>query len=183
MRYFPIDDSLQPVADALYLGGVWGGVVARMLYCRIPLTVIRERLLSPEERLASESPFFSPLSVLSAHPDSGASSAEACVIIGAGPAGLTAAYELSRSGFASTVLESSAVPGGLARTEHYKGYRFDIGGHRFFTKLKIVDEIWHELLGNDSFHGRDPPEFSRTDISILAYQADQLGRGRHSRLG
>ena len=71
------------------------------------------------------------------------------MIIGAGPAGLTAAYELSRSGFAATVLESSAVPGGLARTEHYKGYRFDIGGHRFFTKLKIVDEIWHELLGND----------------------------------
>ena len=72
-----------------------------------------------------------------------------CVIIGAGPAGLTAAYELSRSGFASTVLESTAVPGGLARTEHYKGYRFDIGGHRFFTKLRVVDEIWHEMLGTD----------------------------------
>ncbi len=104
---------------------------------------------SAEEGLDSKSPLPSQLSVHSARPRSQASSAETCVVIGAGPAGLTAAYELSKSGLPTTVLESSAVPGGLARTEHYKGYRFDIGGHRFFTKLNIVDEIWRELLGND----------------------------------
>jgi len=52
------------------------------------------------------------------------------VIIGAGPAGLTAAYELSKAGIKSTVIEKDGVVGGLARTVNYRGYRFDIGGHR-----------------------------------------------------
>ncbi|MGH7892955.1 MAG: FAD-dependent oxidoreductase, partial [Thermodesulfobacteriota bacterium] len=71
------------------------------------------------------------------------------VIIGAGPAGLTAAYELSKAGIKSTVIEKDGVVGGLARTVNYRGYRFDIGGHRFFTKVRAVENMWREVLGND----------------------------------
>jgi protoporphyrinogen oxidase len=71
------------------------------------------------------------------------------VIIGAGPAGLTAAYELSKAGIKSTVIEKDGVVGGLARTVNYHGYRFDIGGHRFFTKVRAVENMWREVLGND----------------------------------
>ena len=60
-------------------------------------------------------------------------------IIGAGPAGLTAAYLLGKAGIATTVFEKDAVyVGGISRTENYKGYHFDIGGHRFFSKSKEV---------------------------------------------
>ena len=72
-----------------------------------------------------------------------------CLIIGAGPAGLTAAYELSKLGVPATVVEADTMVGGIARTEVYKGYRFDIGGHRFFTKVELVKEIWNEILGDD----------------------------------
>lgn len=71
------------------------------------------------------------------------------VIIGAGPAGLTAAYELSKAGIKSTVVEKDGVVGGLARTVNYGGYRFDIGGHRFFTKVRAVERMWQEVLGDD----------------------------------
>jgi len=71
------------------------------------------------------------------------------VIIGAGPAGLTAAYVLSKLGQCSTVLEADSIVGGLARTAEYKGYLFDIGGHRFFTKVSLVDQLWREILGDD----------------------------------
>ena len=71
------------------------------------------------------------------------------VILGAGPAGLTAAYELGKQGIRSLVLEKSHMVGGHARTESYKGYRFDIGGHRFFTKIETVNEIWREVLGDE----------------------------------
>ena len=71
------------------------------------------------------------------------------IIIGAGPAGLTAAYELVSRGLRPLVLEASDQVGGLARTETYKGYRFDIGGHRFFTKVGEVEELWHKVLGDD----------------------------------
>lgn len=71
------------------------------------------------------------------------------VIIGAGPAGLTAAYELHKNGVQSVTLEKADKVGGIARTEVYKGYRFDIGGHRFFTKVKEVEQLWYEVLGND----------------------------------
>ena len=60
------------------------------------------------------------------------------VVIGAGPAGLTAAYELIKSGIAPVVLEKGKMVGGLARTETYKGFHFDMGGHRFFTKSEAV---------------------------------------------
>jgi protoporphyrinogen oxidase len=70
------------------------------------------------------------------------------VVIGAGPAGLTAAYALAKQGSARvTVLEGTDMVGGLSQTARYKGYRFDIGGHRFFTKIKPVEDLWHEILG------------------------------------
>jgi len=68
------------------------------------------------------------------------------VIVGAGPAGLTAAYELTKRGLSPIVLERSNKVGGLARTEEYKGYRFDIGGHRFYTKVKEIDRMWRDML-------------------------------------
>ena len=71
------------------------------------------------------------------------------VIIGAGPAGLTAAYVLSKAGVQSIVLEKDQTVGGIARTINYKGYYFDIGGHRFFTKVESVENIWKEVLGED----------------------------------
>lgn len=71
------------------------------------------------------------------------------VIIGAGPAGLSAAYELTRHGVAPLVLEKDNIVGGIARTESYKGYHFDMGGHRFFTKSDEVDAFWHEVLHDD----------------------------------
>ena len=71
------------------------------------------------------------------------------IVIGAGPAGLTAAYELSKNGCQSIVLEKSNTVGGISRTETYKGYRFDIGGHRFYTKVDEVQVLWKEILGDD----------------------------------
>ena len=69
------------------------------------------------------------------------------VVIGAGPAGLTAAYLLSKQGHTVTVLEGDDMVGGISRTAQYKGFRFDIGGHRFFTKITPVEALWHEILG------------------------------------
>jgi protoporphyrinogen oxidase len=71
------------------------------------------------------------------------------IVIGGGPAGLTAAYELSKLGIGSSVIEADRQVGGLSRTVNYRGYRFDIGGHRFFTKVPLVNELWHEILGED----------------------------------
>jgi protoporphyrinogen oxidase len=71
------------------------------------------------------------------------------VVIGAGPAGLAAAHELVRLGERPLVLEKGNTVGGLARTESYQGYRFDMGGHRFFTKSSEVNALWHDVLGDD----------------------------------
>jgi protoporphyrinogen oxidase len=71
------------------------------------------------------------------------------VVIGAGPAGLTAAYVLAKAGVRVTVLEAGTTVGGLSRTVEYNGYRFDIGGHRFFTKMREVEALWQEILGDD----------------------------------
>ena len=70
-------------------------------------------------------------------------------VIGAGPAGLTAAYELVRRGVPVRVVEQGAGVGGLAQTVEYKGFRFDIGGHRFFTKAGYVRDLWRAMLGPD----------------------------------
>jgi len=77
---------------------------------------------------------------------------DALVIIGAGPAGLSAAYEATRHGRTPVVLEKSRLVGGIARTETYKGFRFDMGGHRFFTKSPEVDQLWREVLSTDFLH-------------------------------
>ncbi len=71
------------------------------------------------------------------------------VIIGGGPAGLTAAYDLSTAGVASVVLEKDRQVGGISKTVNYKDYHFDLGGHRFFTKVLRVERMWKEVLGDD----------------------------------
>lgn len=86
--------------------------------------------------------------------DTSGSSSKKVVIIGAGPAGLTAAYELSKAGICSVVLEKDQAVGGLARTVSYKGFHFDIGGHRFFTKVRAVEDMWHEVLKENFLHRR-----------------------------
>jgi protoporphyrinogen oxidase len=68
------------------------------------------------------------------------------VVLGGGPAGLTAGYLLSKQGKSVIVLEATDMVGGIARTEVRDGYRFDLGGHRFLTKVKEVDDLWHEIM-------------------------------------
>jgi protoporphyrinogen oxidase len=71
------------------------------------------------------------------------------VIVGAGPAGLTAAYELAKHGQPVVVLEADPeYVGGISRTVNYKGFHFDIGGHRFFSKSREVEELWTEIGGD-----------------------------------
>ncbi|HVH63096.1 MAG TPA: NAD(P)/FAD-dependent oxidoreductase [Candidatus Dormibacteraeota bacterium] len=85
------------------------------------------------------------------------------VIMGAGPAGLTAAYELLKRGVPITVLEKDPKQvGGLARTVEHNGYRFDIGGHRFFSKNQEVEDLWTEILG--------PEMLTRDRLSRIYYR-------------
>lgn len=71
------------------------------------------------------------------------------VIAGAGPAGLTAAYEACKKGLNPIVFEKNSEVGGISKTVNHKDYLFDIGGHRFFTKYEEVKKIWDEILGED----------------------------------
>jgi protoporphyrinogen oxidase len=71
-------------------------------------------------------------------------------VIGAGPAGLTASYLLTKQGVSTTVIEADSVyVGGISRTVNYKDFLFDIGGHRFFSKSKEVVDLWKEILPQD----------------------------------
>jgi protoporphyrinogen oxidase len=70
-------------------------------------------------------------------------------VLGAGPAGLTAAHLLARRGEPGVVFEADGAVGGIAKTVVYDGYRFDLGGHRFFTKLEPVQHLWEEMLGDE----------------------------------
>jgi protoporphyrinogen oxidase len=81
------------------------------------------------------------------------------VVIGAGPAGLTAARQLAQGGDPVVVIEEDSVVGGISRTVERDGWRFDIGGHRFFTKVRPVEEFWHEVLPPEDFLLR--PRMSR----------------------
>jgi protoporphyrinogen oxidase len=80
-------------------------------------------------------------------------------VVGAGPAGLTAAYRLAQAGRPVEVYEADSVVGGISRTVERDGWRFDIGGHRFFTKVASVEELWHEILPGEDFLLR--PRMSR----------------------
>ena len=71
------------------------------------------------------------------------------IVIGAGPAGLTAAWKLAQANRKVLVIEQNDIVGGIARTESYRGYLFDIGGHRFFSKLPEIQALWQEWMGNE----------------------------------
>ena len=95
----------------------------------------------------------------------GVRSIEAAVL-GAGPAGLTAAWVLAQRGKAGEVFEADGVVGGIAKTVEFNGYRFDLGGHRFFTKLKPVERLWDEMLGEELL--------TRPRLSRIYYQGKYL---------
>jgi protoporphyrinogen oxidase len=71
------------------------------------------------------------------------------LVLGGGPAGLTAGYLLGKAGRNALVFEAEDQVGGIAKTVERDGYRFDLGGHRFFTKSLEVDTLWHEILGDE----------------------------------
>src|SRR5437868_13388059 len=96
-------------------------------------------------------------------------------IIGAGPAGLTAGYLLSKEGVDVVVLEADPVyVGGISRTVTYKGFHFDIGGHRFFFKSKAVEDPWTEVLPND-IHVRPRPSRLFYDGKLFSHSLEPLG--------
>jgi len=91
------------------------------------------------------------------------------VIIGGGPAGLTAGYLLSKEEVDVVVLEADPVyVGGISRTVTYKGFQFDIGGHRFFSKSKGVEDLWTEILPNDMLvRPRSSRIFTTANFSLI----------------
>ncbi len=93
------------------------------------------------------------------HEESAASARPPVVVIGAGPAGLTAAHRLAAAGDPVVVVEADDVVGGISRTVERDGWRFDLGGHRFFTKVRPVEDFWNEVLTPDEFLLR--PRLSR----------------------
>lgn len=109
-------------------------------------------MLLPMHSIASVSP--------ASQPGHSADAGCSVAIIGAGPAGLTAAYMLSKAGVPVTVLEADPeYVGGISRTVAYRSdaagghtFRFDIGGHRFFSKSREIEDLWTELLGDDMLH-------------------------------
>lgn len=87
------------------------------------------------------------------------------LIIGAGPAGLTAAYELleqSPDAYEVIVFEESSSFGGISRTVEYKGNRMDMGGHRFFSKMPEVNAWWEKMLPTQGAMPMDDCVLKRT---------------------
>ena len=70
-------------------------------------------------------------------------------VLGGGPAGLTGAYALGLRHHRATVFEADGDVGGIAKTVEFNGYRFDLGGHRFFSKIAQVERLWEQLMGDD----------------------------------
>ncbi len=79
---------------------------------------------------------------------------KSALVLGAGPAGLTAAWELQKLAVPTEVMESLEQPGGISKTVRSGNFRFDLGGHRFFTKVKKVQELWAEMLDPDEMLSR-----------------------------
>ena len=105
-------------------------------------------------------------------------------VLGGGPAGLTAGYLLAKEGRPVIVFEAEDQVGGIAKTEVRDGYRFDLGGHRFFTKSKEVDDLWHEVM-KEEFLSR--PRMSRIywrgkflDYPLNGHGRDQEARPRRA---
>ncbi len=98
--------------------------------------------VSPETHAKTNNPYSQPANT---------GRKKSLAVIGGGPAGLTAAYEIQKhsADYTPFVIEADKIVGGISRTESHNGFRFDIGGHRFFTKVKEVEELWHEVLGDD----------------------------------
>jgi protoporphyrinogen oxidase len=88
-------------------------------------------------------------------------------VLGGGPAGLTAGYLLAKQGLPVVVLEAEDQVGGIAKTAVRDGFRFEVGGHRFFTKVKEVDDLWHEIMKEEFL---ERPRMSRI------YWRDRRGR-------
>ena len=104
------------------------------------------------------------------------------VVLGGGPAGLTAAYQLAKLGQPVVVLESSEYLGGIARTQVREGYRFDLGGHRFFTKVQEVDDLWHEIM-KEEFLKRAAQEPDLLERQVPRISAPGRRRGQEARPG
>lgn len=109
------------------------------------------------------------------------------LVIGAGPAGLTAALELAKNGVAAQVFEASPTVGGLARTPRAHGFRVDPGGHRFFTKNDRILELWRSLLPADQWLSVARRSAMLVDGHYVPYPLvgrnllTQLGYGRGAR--
>ncbi len=104
-------------------------------------------LLSQRQKCASGD----QTGVCMTQPNAGAGIVDVDVaIIGAGPAGLTAGYLLTKQGKTVAIIEKDETyVGGISRTVEHEGYRFDIGGHRFFSKSQQVVDLWNEILPDD----------------------------------
>lgn len=95
-----------------------------------------------------------------------------CCILGAGPAGLATGIELLKNGITDfTLVDKNERVGGLARTEEFDGYRFDVGPHRFFTGNKEINTLWHETLGSD-FRPVDRTTRTYYDNRLYRYPLD-----------
>jgi protoporphyrinogen oxidase/predicted dehydrogenase len=131
-----------------------------------------------QARIDEVKPAGSPEEAEEEEPELGASIGTA--ILGGGPAGLTAAYVLGRRGRPGAVYEADGSVGGIAKTIEFNGYRFDLGGHRFFTKLKPIQRLWEEMLG-DEFLTR--PRLSRIYYNGKYFSYPIAAKDVVSRLG